>query len=217
MTTNSEAQLRRELLATARAIAPGGLGHGTAGNVSARCGDGFLITPSAMAYEACTAEDMVRVSMSGEHRGPHKPSSEWRFHRDIYLARADAQAIVHTHAPAATALACLHKPIPAFHYMIAVAGGDDIRCAPYAMYGTQELADHVVRALEGRYACLLANHGLITLGNSLRRAFDLSLEVEDLARIYGEALKLGAPVLLTREQMAEVLAKFAEYRKDLNG
>jgi L-fuculose-phosphate aldolase len=208
-----EQELRGELIQTAQAITPAGMGHGTAGNVSVRCGEGFLITPSAQSYESYRPQDIVYVDMTGQAQGGRKPSSEWRFHHDIYAARKDANAIVHTHAPACTALACLHRSIPAFHYMIAVAGGDDIRCAPYATYGTQALADNVLIALAGRQACLLANHGMISIGDSLQQAFTLAQEVEELAKIYCETLKIGEPVLLTRQQMEEVLEKFADYRR----
>ncbi len=139
------------------------------------------------------------------------PSSEWRFHRDIYAARGDAQAIVHTHAPFATTLACMHRGIPPFHYMVAVAGGNDIRCAPYATFGTQELSDHAVAALAGRRACLLANHGMIAVGASLERALALAVEVETLAETYWRALQVGEPVLLPDAEMARVLEKFATY------
>lgn len=209
---NKYTDLRNELIKTAQGISPAGLGLGTSGNVSARVDGGFLITPSAFPYDQCQNEDVVFVGMDGRFQGKRRPSSEWRFHRDIYASREDANAIVHVHSPACTALACLHKSIPAFHYMIAIAGGDDIRCAAYATYGTQELSDNALKALEARNACLLANHGMISIGEDLRQAFSVALEVEDLASIYSQALKMGEPCILSKKQMAEVLEKFKDYR-----
>src|SRR5262249_53087245 len=152
--------------------------------------------------------DVVAMTMDGAAQGPRTPSSEWRFHRDIYAARAEAQAIVHTHSPFATTLSCLERGIPAFHYMIAVAGGSDIRCAPYATFGTQELSDHALRALNGRRACLLANHGMIAMGASLAEAFALAVEVEALAEQYWRALQIGQPIILSDAEMGRVLEKF---------
>ena len=152
----------------------------------------------------------------GEARGGRTPSSEWRFHRDIYAARPEVMAIVHTHSMFATTLACLDRGIPAFHYMIAVAGGSEIRCAPYATFGTQELSDHAVRALEGRKACLLSHHGIIALGESLAQALALAVEVETLAEMYWRALQIGEPRLLDEEEMREVLTKFAAYKPMLD-
>lgn len=210
MSKNTE--LRIELIQTAQEISPAGLGLGTSGNVSVRVEGGFLVTPSALPYDQCRNEDIVFVDMDGGFQGKRKPSSEWRFHRDIYASRDDANAILHAHSPACTALACLHKSMPAFHYMIAVAGGDDIRCATYATYGTQELSDNALKALAGRTACLLANHGMIAMGEDLQQAFSVALEVEELASIYSQALKMGEPKILSKQQMAEVLEKFKDYR-----
>ena len=206
------AALRRAVVAAARAMNGLGINQGSSGNVSVRAGKGFLITPTALPYEATTPDDIVAMDLDGSHRGSRRPSSEWRFHRDIYAARPDAGAVVHTHAVHATALACLRKPIPRFHYMVALAGGEDIRCAPYATYGTQELSDHALAALMGRKACLLANHGMIALGADLDAALALAVEVETLAHQYLLALQAGGPKLLTRAQMGEALAKFAHYR-----
>jgi L-fuculose-phosphate aldolase len=205
-------RLRRALIATARSMNALGINQGTSGNVSVRAGKGFLITPSALPYDRTEAGDIVFMDLQGKAHDKRKPSSEWRFHRDIYAARAEAGAVVHTHAPYATTLACLGKGIPRFHYMVAMAGGDDIRCAPYATYGTQELSDHALAALEGRKACLLANHGMIAFGADLEAALALAVEVESLARQYWQALQAGKPKLLTRAQMHEVLEKFADYR-----
>lgn len=205
-------RLRRQIVETALAMNGLGINQGSSGNVSARAGKGFLVTPSALPYDRTTTDDIVFVGLVGRPRGERRPSSEWRFHRDIYAARPDAGAIVHTHAVHATALACLHKPIPRFHYMVAMAGGEDIRCAPYATYGTQALSDHALAALDGRKACLLANHGMIALGADLETALALAVEVETLARQYLAALAVGTPKLLSRKEMAVVIAKFADYR-----
>jgi len=206
--------LRRDLIVTARSMNGLGINQGTSGNVSARAGKGFLITPSALPYDKTTLDDIVAVALDGTAKGRRRPSSEWRIHRDIYAARPEAGAIVHTHATFATTLACLGKPIPRFHYMVAMAGGDDIRCAPYATFGTQELSNHALAALEGRKACLLANHGMIAVGADLESALALAVEVESLARQYWQAPQAGKPKLLTRKQMAVVLEKFADYQPD---
>lgn len=211
----SELALRETVIATALAMNAAGINRGKSGNVSARWRDagfdGFLVTPSGLAYAETTTDDIVAVSLDGEARGPRVPSSEWRFHRDIYRSRPDAHAVVHTHSPFATSLACLSRGIPAFHYMVAVAGGADIRCAPYATFGTQELSDRALTALEGRRACLLANHGMIALGESLPRALALAVEVETLAEMYWRALQIGEPLVLGDEEMTLVLEKFATY------
>lgn len=205
--------LRLQVIETAQAITCQGLGQGTSGNVSVRVDGGFLVTPSAIPYDQCQIEDVVFVDMDGRSHGMHKPSTEWRFHRDIYAARKEVSAILHTHAPACTALACLHKSIPAFHYMVAMAGGEDIRCTPYATFGTQELSDHAVRALQNRKACLLANHGMICVEQDLQRCLSLAMVVEELAGIYCQTLQIGEPNILTESQMADVLAKFIDYKQ----
>jgi L-fuculose-phosphate aldolase len=211
----SELELRGAVIATALAMNDAGINRGKSGNVSARLQsggfDGFLVTPSALPYAQTTPADIVAVSLGGEAHGPRPPSSEWRFHRDIYTHREDAQAVVHAHSPFATSLACLRRGIPAFHYMVAVAGGNDIRCAPYATFGTQALSDNVVAALAGRTACLMANHGLVAIGSSLDAALALAVEVETLAQMYWSALQAGEPVLLSDTEMEVVLAKFASY------
>ena len=207
--------LRQSVIATALAMNSAGINRGKSGNVSARLYragfDGFLVTPTGLPYAETTPDDIVAVTLAGEAHGERLPSSEWRFHRDIYATRADALAIVHTHAPFATSLACLQRGIPAFHYMVAVAGGADIRCAPYATFGTQELSDHALEALAGRKACLLANHGMIAIGVSLAHALALAIEVETLAEMYWRALQIGEPVQLSDAEMAIVLQKFATY------
>jgi len=188
-----------------------GINRGAAGNVSARAKPGFLITPSAMAYDAMTSRDVVAVDFDGKVRGAGEPSTEWHFHRAIYVARPEVGAVVHTHSVFATALACLDRGIPAFHYMVAKAGGSDIRCAPYATFGTRELADEAVRALDGRQACLLSHHGMIAVGETLDAALGLAVEVEWLAEVYCRALQIGEPVVLSEQQMRVVQAKFVDY------
>ena len=196
----SETKLRQEIIATARKMNVLGINRGKSGNVSGRIRGGFLITPTGLAYESTQPRDIVAMTLAGDARGSRLPSSEWRFHRDIYKARRDVHAIVHAHAPFATTLACLGRDIPPFHYMIAVAGGKDIRCAPYATFGTQDLSNHALRALDGRKACLLANHGMIAVGGS-----------PAAAALAAHALLLGAPNLLSDSEMTVVLAKFATY------
>jgi L-fuculose-phosphate aldolase len=204
--------LREAVIATALAMNAQGINRGKSGNVSARApADGFLITPSGIPYAETRPDDIVAVGLDGSARGTRKPSSEWRFHRDIYRARSEVMAIVHAHAPFATTLACHHLAIPPFHYMVAVAGGRDIRCAPYATFGTQALSDHAVAALDGRNACLLAQHGMIAVGASLAAALALAVEVETLAEMYWRARQLGEPVLLPDEEMSVVLEKFKTY------
>jgi L-fuculose-phosphate aldolase len=208
-------ELRKAVVDTSLAMNAAGINRGKSGNVSARLReegfDGFLITPSGLPYAETSADDIVAMTLQGEAHGERVPSSEWRFHRDIYANRTDTHAIVHTHAPFATSLACLHRGIPPFHYMVAVAGGNDIRCAPYATFGTQALSDNALAALAGRNACLLANHGMIALGASLAHALAVAVEVETLAEMYWRALQIGEPILLSGAEMAIVLEKFATY------
>ena len=213
-----EAELRAGIVATARQMNALGINRGKSGNVSARYADrgfeGYLVTPTGLPYDAMRPDDVVAMPLKGDEGdavGALAPSSEWRFHRDIYAARTEVGAIVHVHSPFATTLACLERGIPAFHYMIAVAGGVDIRCAPYATFGTQALSDHVVRALAGRHACLLAHHGMIATGSSLAGALALAVEVETLAEMYWRALQVGEPAVLPDDEMRVVLAKFATY------
>ncbi|CAG1011659.1 L-fuculose-phosphate aldolase [Burkholderiales bacterium] len=208
----NETSLRAAIVATAQQLNPLGINHGKAGNVSARWGEGFLVTPSGLPYERTTPEDLVYVDAAGHSTGLRRPSSEWRFHRDIYAHRADAQAVVHAHSTYATTLACLRRGIPPLHYMIALAGGTDIRCSAYATFGTQALSDAALEALQDRRACLLANHGQIALGASLDAALALAVEVEHLAQLYWRALQVGEPVLLTEAEMAEAQAQFQHYR-----
>jgi L-fuculose-phosphate aldolase len=203
--------LRAEVLATARAMNGAGLNRGTAGNVSVRHEDGFFVTPTGMDYDDSLAEDVVFVGLDGRVEGRRKPSSEWRFHRDIYAARPGAAAIIHTHAPFATALACCGEPIPPFHYMIARFGGADIRCAPYATFGTQELSDAMLTALQGRSACLMAHHGMLVFGGDLKQALALAVEFEALCEQYWRVLALGPAKLLPADEMLRVIEKFGDY------
>lgn len=203
--------LRRHVIETALRMNSTGLSKGTSGNVSARVKGGFVITPSGMRYEDLQTDDIVKVDMNGRPLGRRHPSSEWRFHMDIYAERPDLKAIVHTHSTFSTVLACLQREIPAFHYMVAVAGGHTIRCAPYALFGTQELSDLAIKALTGRNACLLGNHGLIAGGESLRKAFSLAGEVEELAKQYWHVCQMGEPRILDDEEMEDVIRKFQTY------
>lgn len=209
--TAPDAALRAALVETCRALGERDLTHGTSGNVSVRAGQGFLISPTGVDYATLRPDDLPYVTWAGVWYGRLRPSSEWRFHRDILRARPELGAIVHTHSPHATALACRGEGIPAFHYMVAVAGGVDLRCAPYATYGTQELSDAALTALEGRRACLLANHGVIAAGADLRAALRLAGEVENLARQYLLSQVAGTPRLLGRAEMEKVLEKFRTY------
>jgi len=212
---DDETALRQDVIATALAMNAAGINRGKSGNVSARLTrvgfDGFLVTPTGLPYAKLAPGDIVAMTLDGEAQGSRLPSSEWRFHRDIYRQRSDAHAIVHTHSPFATSLACLSRGIPAFHYMVAVAGGADIRCAPYATFGTQALSDHALIALRDRRACLLANHGAIVLAASLEHALALAVEVETLAEMYWRVLQVGEPVVLPEAEMRVVIEKFATY------
>jgi L-fuculose-phosphate aldolase len=210
----AELALRREIIATCLAMNASGLNQGTSGNVSARWGSSLLITPSGVPYEELTPKDIVAMPLDrddGGYLGKLAPSSEWQFHHDILRARPDVGAIVHTHSIHATALAICGEEIPAVHYMIAAAGGPTIRVAPYATYGTPELSRHALAALEGRSACLLANHGVIATGPTLKRALWLAGEVETLARQYILARGFGAPRLLPEDEIARVVEKFKSY------
>ncbi len=205
---------RRELVETARRLSAGALGvpGSRSGNVSLRLPAGLLITPTGVSYERMRARDLVELDSQGLSKaGQLMPSSEWRFHRDIYSSRPEAGAVVHAHPRFATALASLRRSIPAFHYMVAVAGGVDIRCAEYATFGTSELSRHALAALEDRRACLLANHGLIAFGETLGQALALASEVEHLAAQYCQALQIGEPVVLDAAEMGRVLEKFRSY------
>jgi len=209
---SSGADLRTMVIAACRELTRRGLTHGTSGNVSVRCdARRFFVSPTGMDYEVLQADDVPLMDLDGRWFGRRRPSSEWRFHRDIFNSRHDVGAIVHTHSPQATALACTGRGIPAFHYMVAVAGGSDIRCAPYYAFGTQELSDAALAALKDRKACLLANHGVIATGADLPAAILLAGEVENLAHQYCAALSLGEVRILDDAEMCRVVEKFRAY------
>ena len=203
--------LKQQVLFTACTMNEAGINRGSAGNVSARSDNGFIITPTGMAYEQCASDDMVFVDMEGNPTGKRKPSSEWRFHRDIYLADPKAGAVVHTHSSFATSLACMGQEIPPFHYMIARFGGDTVRCATYATFGTQELSDAMIVALRDRRACLMAHHGMVVHGRNLEHALALAVELETLCEQYWRVLQIGQPRLLSDDEMKRVLEKFGGY------
>ena len=208
----SELKARCAVIETAMAMSRSGLSPGRSGNVSCRHGEGMLITPTGMAYDEIEPADIVFVGNDGSAGAKQrKPSSEWHFHLAAYQARPDRAALVHTHSLHATVLACAHKFIPAFHYMVAVAGGKDIPCVPYATFGTEELARHVAAGLKDRDACLMANHGQIAIGETLSQALELAFEVEVLAEQYFKVLLLGAPHILSDGEMALMREKFKTY------
>ncbi len=209
----SNLTLRKAVIETCLAMNASGINQGTSGNVSVRGGKGFLITASGVSYDTMTPDQVVEVDLDGGYYGDWMPSSEWRMHLDIYRDRADAQAVVHTHSTHATALSCLRKDIPPFHYMIAVAGGASLRCADYATFGTRELSENMLHALKGRKACLLANHGAISFGPSLDKALWLAGEVEALCHQYHLACQAGEPIILDDAEMARVLDRFSTYGK----
>ena len=202
--------LRQQLVTVARRMNGTGLNQGTSGNLSVRIEEGILVTPSSLPYEQMEVGDLVALDLSGQplKEKQRRPSSEWRLHADVLSCRPEAMAVLHCHPIHATALACHDRGIPSFHYMVAVAGGDEIRCAPYATFGTKELSDNVVNALAQRNACLLARHGMVTLGKDLESALRVAVEVETLARMYLQALQLGEPPLLSKQQMQAVHAQF---------
>jgi L-fuculose-phosphate aldolase len=209
---STERGLRLRLASVARRFSSAGMNPGRSGNFSARLHGGFIITPSGARYDTLHPDDLVYVDEQvGFGGGQRRPSTEWRLHRDIYARFDDAGAVVHTHSPFATTLACLGRGIPAFHYEVAFAGGNDIRCAPYETFGTQALSDRALAALEGRRACLLANHGALAWAGDMEAAADLAEKVEALARLYWQALQVGEPLLLPEAEMARVLEKFKGY------
>ena len=215
-----EAEIRSSIIAQCRAMNASGLNQGTSGNISARHGETMLITPSAIPYDAMTPDMIAAMPIAGEYgawEGPKKPSSEWRFHLDILRARPEVGAIVHTHSTFCTSLSIARMGIPAVHYMIAHFGGPDIRCADYALYGSAELSAHVLKAMEGRNGCLLANHGMIAAGKNLAQAMWLAVELETLARQYWHALQIGKPVLLSDREVREAAEKFGVTGYGLGG
>ncbi|ACL59672.1 class II aldolase/adducin family protein [Methylobacterium nodulans] len=210
-----ECRLRETIVELCREMNRNGLNQGTAGNISARHGDRMLLTPSATPYDRMTPAMIAAMPLDGDGtawEGPLKPSTEWRFHRDILRSRPDAQAVVHAHPTFATTIAITRRSIPACHYMVAAFGGHDVRCSGYALYGTEALSREALKALEGRTACLLANHGIIAIGESLEKAMWRAVELEALAKQYFYSLQLeGGPVILSRAEIDEVLKGFASY------
>lgn len=209
----TEAELRQHLLHTSCRMVELGLNRGTAGNASVRCGEHILITPSALPVPEMNEADLVLLDKDGQVLQGRKPSSEWRFHCDIFKARPEIGAVLHMHSTYATTIACLGKDVPAVHYHIAIIGGDTIRCAPYTIFGEQNLSDLALEALHGRKACLLGNHGMIALGKDLDEALGVAQEVEFLCEIYWRALAVGTPHILSAAQMQAVQEKFVEYKK----
>ena len=208
--TSNDTQQRQSIVAAVQRLDALGMNRGSTGNVSARSGQGMLITPTGMGAEV-QPQDLVWVGWDGTLLGDWKPSSEWHFHQAAYLARSDLQAVVHTHSTHAAALACLRRPLPAFHYMVAVAGGSDVPLVPYFTFGTAELSSGVALALQQRNACLLANHGLVAAGTSMAQAMKVMLEIESLCEVYLKALAVGEPAVLSAAEMAVVIDKFSSY------
>ena len=200
-----DAALRAGIVATCREMNRIGLNQGTSGNLSHRTPDGLLITPTSLPYERMRPADIVAMAFDGTYEGRHRPSSEWRFHRDILKSRPDVNVVLHTHSTYSTTLSVHERGIPAFHYMVAVAGGTDIRCSAYACFGTQELSERALEALDGRTACLLGHHGLIVLADTFEKALSRAVEVETLAKMYVHALAIGEPPRLGEAEMAQVI------------
>ena len=210
----NSSKLRRQIIDTSIALNTSGLSAGTSGNLSARTSQGFLITPTGIPYLQLEDADIVEMDLEDNIvQGNLRPSSEWHFHRDIYLARKEINAIIHVHSDYATGIACTRQDIPAFHYMVARVGGDSIRCAEYATFGSEALSQNAVKALEGRNTCLLANHGMIVLGENIDSAYQLAEEVENLAKQYWISKQFGGVVLLDDEEMKLNLEKFKIYGK----
>jgi L-fuculose-phosphate aldolase len=211
MPTTNDRVKRQSIIAACLRMNQLGINLGTSGNISLRHEDGMLITPTGTPYETMQPEQIVFMNLDGSVESNQRPSSEWRFHRDILQARPELNAVVHAHPPYATILAIMGMAIPAVHYMIACAGGDTIRCAPYATFGTEELSRHAVAALQDRSACLLAHHGMIAVGASLDKAMWLAVEVETLARQYHGCLQIGTPPLLPQAEIENVKGRMAGY------
>jgi L-fuculose-phosphate aldolase len=206
-------QIRADAVAAVQRMGELGMNRGSTGNLSVRAGAGMLITPTGMGADDLRPQDMVWCGWDGSLRGDWKPSSEWHFHQAIYMARPDLHAVLHTHSTHAAALACLRRSLPAFHYMVAIAGSDHVPCVPYHLFGTEALSQAVAGAMAGVDACLMANHGLVAGGATLPKAMKVLQEIESLCEVYLKALAVGEPAVLSREQMAEVIAKFADYGK----
>ncbi len=211
MPSKAAREKRRSIIDACRSMNALGVNQGTSGNISLREGDGLLITPTSMPYDVMQPEDIIEMRFDHSVVGNGRPSTEWRFHLDILRARPEVNAVVHAHPVYCTTLAIMERSIPPIHYMVCAAGGDTIRCAPYATFGTQELSDNALAALEDRKACLLAHHGMIAVGDSLRSAMWLAVEVENLAHQYFNCLQLGEPPLLTPKEVQNVAARIANY------
>lgn len=211
MPTGNDREKRQSIIDACLRMNALGINQGTSGNISLRHEQGMLITPTSVPYDEMRPEQIVFMDFDGSFAPKQKPSSEWRFHLDILKARPEVNAVVHAHPPYSTILAIMGREIPPVHYMVAVAGGDTIRCAPYATFGTAELSRHAVNALEGRLACLLAHHGMIAIGPSLAKAMWLAVEVEALARQYHGCLQIGIPPLLSKEEIDNVRGRMAGY------
>lgn len=210
----TENYVRQSIIDHCRKMNALGINQGTSGNISARYEDRMLITPSAAPYDEMTPDMIASLPLEGEYGawdGPRRPSTEWRFHLDIMRSRPEVQAVIHTHAIYSTILAIAHKPIPACHYMIAAFGGDDVKVCDYARYGTKELSDNILKAMEGRTACLMANHGMLVTGASLEKAMWAAVELETIAKQYYHALLIGGAVVLSSEEIAGVRKGFASY------
>jgi L-fuculose-phosphate aldolase len=206
--------LRTEIIKYAKMLNTRNLSALRSGNISVRYSNGFLITPSGAKYSSLKKKDIVFVSLKGDFdQKKGIPSSEWKFHQDIYLNKKSAKAIVHAHSNYATAISAHRKSIPAFHYMVAMAGGNDIKCAKYATYGTRELSENILKALRNRFACLIGNHGQIVFSEDLSKAFELAEEVENLSSQYINALKIGKPKILSSQEMSKVLSKAKNYKR----
>ena len=210
---NNQIEIRKEMIATCLRMNAAGLNLGTAGNLSVRIDGGFLVTPSGIAYEAMTPYQIVEMDFNERYYGDYMPSSEWRFHHAILKHRADANVVLHSHAIHCAILASCHLDIPPVHYMVAVAGGSVIKCSGYAPFGTEDLSWEALAALGPRNACLLGNHGVITLGTTMHQAFALLEEVEYLARHYIGTRELNSGVTLSAAEMADVLQRFKTYGK----
>ena len=207
----TELQKRESIIEHCLEMNRSGINQGTSGNISIRHEDGLLITPTSMPYESIKPSDIVLLDAKGKSQGPHRPSSEWQFHKDILDARPEVNSVVHAHPTYCTVLAIMGREIPPIHYMLSVFGGPNIRCAPYAIYGSKELSDHAVDALEDRKACLLDHHGMIAVGTSLPQAMWLAVELETVARQHHGCLQLGDPPLLSEQQIQDVIDKIAGY------
>ena len=210
----TEKKIRKDIIKFSKLLNKTNLSPLRSGNISVRYKNGFLITPSGMRYETLKSKDIVFVDLKGKYNSKkNKPSSEWHFHKDIYLNKKNANSVVHCHSKNALVLSCIRKKIPAFHYMVAVAGGIDIKCAKYATYGTSELSKNIIQVLNNRLACLIENHGQVVFSDGIDSAFELAQEVEHLSEQYLECLRIGKPKILTNIEMSRVLKKVKNYKK----